>query len=306
MSTQAKPTTKPSTKPSTNITNSPRTEKEKIESKLFMNNPTSGKQVLISGAIGKKLLAKEPIVAKTTLNESLKFFIGTLQDAFPEVLTDEFFKSHFKKFKRPTAAEKKEESYEEPTNFLPREFPSVWGGSGKAPKTPKDPNHPVKNKNSYQCFQRAIKGEKLSKEEKQLKWADIKKEFGDNSIYHQEANKDKERYEAEMVPWLEDHPQEVKSPSSPKKSPTAYHLFCKDFKNEREVSHPEEAKQMAQAMAGAAWKEASDLEKKPFIEEAEKLKKEFVSSTESVSTVGDHEELAMDDGESSDDDDLNE
>ncbi|KAL5752325.1 hypothetical protein ACOSP7_022510 [Xanthoceras sorbifolium] len=68
----------------------------------------------------------------------------------------------------------------------------------------------------------------------------------------------------------------VKDPNKPKRPPSAFFVFMEDFRQQYKKEHPNNKSVAAVGKAGGEkWKSLSAAEKAPFVEKAEKRKKEY-------------------------------
>uniref|UniRef100_A0A7C9D4L1 HMG box domain-containing protein n=1 Tax=Opuntia streptacantha TaxID=393608 RepID=A0A7C9D4L1_OPUST len=111
-----------------------------------------------------------------------------------------------------------------------------------------------------------------------------------------------------------------KDPNKPKRPPSAFFVFMEEFRTQFKEKHPNNKSVAAVGKAaGEKWKSLSDAEKAPYIEKAEKRKKDYEKvmhaynkkqaegagdddSDKSRSEVNDEEGSAEDEEEDEDDD----
>ncbi|XP_047327414.1 HMG1/2-like protein [Impatiens glandulifera] len=68
----------------------------------------------------------------------------------------------------------------------------------------------------------------------------------------------------------------AKDPNKPKRPPSAFFVFMEDFRKEYKEKHPKnKSVSVVGKAAGEKWKSLSDSEKVPFVEVAEKRKKDY-------------------------------
>jgi len=172
------------------------------------------------------------------------------------------------------------------------------------PKAPKDVNAPKRNLSAYFIFtnerRAALKAQHPDKKLTALttlmaaEWksmdADKKKAFQDR------AAEQKKKFEAAMVEYkkTESYAQhqlklsawkaeakltadkkaakKPKDPNAPKKPPTAYFLFAARIRKEVTEANPEMKMTEIAKVIGRKWKETSDAAKKPFQDEANRMK----------------------------------
>jgi len=197
-------------------------------------NPHTKKMVKRVSQMGKKLVEAEKTgeeVAKMmTETQRLILVVQTLRDLAD--LDDSVIKAALKTIE----------------NELPRSFPSYWGGKQKEAR---HADHPKGPSNGYIFFTTAVRAEVktanpgLSPKEiislLAKQWNETEEK--DRAEYEKLAVADKARYDAEMMVFEKEHPEEARgskfsSPGKPTKT-TAYHLFCEANRQMVKNENPE-------------------------------------------------------------------
>lgn len=156
------------------------------------------------------------------------------------------------------------------------------GSSTRATKKKKDPNAPKRWRTSYILFCGDHR-EKVKKENPDLNNLEITSKLGElwkgvsdkeKKKYEDLAAKDKARYNKDMESYtppsdaeVEEKPKKSKKDrEGPKHTTTSYMFFCKDVREQVEKETGKKGKE-AMAELGRRWKELSDEEKAPYIEQ---------------------------------------
>ena len=98
--------------------------------------------------------------------------------------------------------------------------------------------------------------------------------------YNKMAEEDKDRYEEEIklyAPQGDESKEKKKSKSAAKRSPSAYMLFCKDFREEVKKENPDMKFGDITKTLGQMWRDLGSKKKKKYTEKAAELKEEFLN-----------------------------
>lgn len=154
--------------------------------------------------------------------------------------------------------------------------PKAEGGRKRKAK---DPNKPKRSTSAYFYFLGKMRedakssGKPITKiaeftKECSAKWAKMTEK--DKEPFSKKAAADKKRYDAEMAAYKGKDPSEAGKPKRPQ---SAYFCFLADFREKmkgKNIDHKEIIK-----MAGEAWRNLDDNEKKPFEKLAQKEQEKY-------------------------------
>ncbi|XP_034557138.1 high mobility group-T protein-like [Notolabrus celidotus] len=192
----------------------------------------------------------------------------------------------------------------------------------------KDPNKPRGKMSSYAYFVQTCREEHKKKHpEASVNFSEFSKKCSERwkSMSPKEKGKfedlakiDKVRYDKEMLSY--DPPKgtkkkRFKDPNAPKRPPSAFFLFCADFRAKVKSEHPGLSIGDTAKKLGQMWNESSSEERQPYERKAAKLKEKYDKDIVAYRTKGkvdtapaaaaddDDDDEDEDEGEDDDDDD---
>lgn len=150
---------------------------------------------------------------------------------------------------------------------------------GSRKRKAKDPNRPKRATSAYFFFLSKMRedskkaGKPITKiaeftKDCSAKWAKMNEK--DKEPFAKKAETDKKRYDAEMAIYKGKDPNDAGKPKRPQ---SAYFCFLADFRGKmkgKDIDHKEIIK-----MAGEAWRNLDDNEKKPFEKLAQKEQEKY-------------------------------
>jgi len=169
-------------------------------------------------------------------------------------------------------------------------------GGGKRKKR-KDPNAPKRPRSAYILYCTEMR-EDVKKTHEGSKPAELMQIMGQmwNQLpahkkqeFTDKAKEDKIRYNDEMKTYTppddEDEDDDdgggrrkrgrKRDPNEPKRAPSAYLIYGQKVREEVKKEHPEAKSSEIMKLIGAKWQKLTDEEKKPFVEEASRLKSQY-------------------------------
>jgi len=194
------------------------------------------------------------------------------------------------------------------------------------PKMVKDPKKPRGKMSSYAYFVQTCREEHKKKHpEASVNFAEFSKKCSERwktmspkekGKFEDRAKLDKVRYEKEMRTYIPPKGQKkkrFKDPNAPKRPPSAFFLFCADFRQKVKTDTPGLSIGDTAKKLGEMWNNSSPEDKQPYEKKASKLKEKYDKDMIAYRTKGKVEVPAAapppedddddDDDEGDDDDD---
>lgn len=192
----------------------------------------------------------------------------------------------------------------------------------------KDPNKPKGKMSSYAYFVQTCREEHKKKHpEASVNFSEFSKKCSERwktmsqkekGKFEDMAKQDKVRYDREMKNY--DPPKgakkkRYKDPNAPKRPPSAFFLFCADFRSKVKGENPGLSIGDTAKKLGQMWNDSSSEERQPYEKKAQKLKEKYdkdvlayrtkgtVDSGPAAAADDDDEEEDEDEGEDEEDDD---
>ncbi|CAL8374368.1 high mobility group protein B1b isoform X1 [Gadus morhua] len=194
------------------------------------------------------------------------------------------------------------------------------------PKMVKDPKKPRGKMSSYAYFVQTCREEHKKKHpEASVNFSEFSKKCSERwktmspkekGKFEDRAKLDKVRYEKEMRTYIPPKGQKkkrFKDPNAPKRPPSAFFLFCADFRQKVKTDTPGLSIGDTAKKLGEMWNNSSPEDKQPYEKKASKLKEKYDKDMIAYRTKGKVEVAAAapppedddddDDDEGDDDDD---
>ncbi|CAL8334616.1 unnamed protein product [Boreogadus saida] len=194
------------------------------------------------------------------------------------------------------------------------------------PKMVKDPKKPRGKMSSYAYFVQTCREEHKKKHpEASVNFSEFSKKCSERwktmspkekGKFEDRAKLDKVRYEKEMRTYIPPKGQKkkrFKDPNAPKRPPSAFFLFCADFRQKVKTDTPGLSIGDTAKKLGEMWNNSSPEDKQPYEKKASKLKEKYDKDMVAYRTKGKVEVAAVapppedddddDDDEADDDDD---
>ncbi|KAM3875590.1 high mobility group-T protein-like [Diretmus argenteus] len=206
-------------------------------------------------------------------------------------------------------------------HFTQNLFPPI-----KKSKMVKDPRKPRGKMSSYAYFVQTCREEHKKKHpEASVNFAEFSKKCSERwrtmspkekGKFEDMAKQDKVRYEREMTSYIPPKGQKkkrFKDPNAPKRPPSAFFLFCADFRPKVKTECPGLSIGDTAKKLGEMWNRSAAEDKQPYEKRAAKLKEKYDKDIIAYRTKGkpdsgssaaaEEEDEEEDEGEEEDDDD---
>ncbi|XP_045559293.1 high mobility group-T protein isoform X1 [Salmo salar] len=163
----------------------------------------------------------------------------------------------------------------------------------------KDPRKPRGKMSSYAYFVQTCRAEHKKKHpEASVNFAEFSKKCSERwkpmspkekGKFEDMAKQDKVRYEREMKNYIPPNGQKkkrFKDPNAPKRPPSAFFIFCADFRAKIKSEHPGLSIGDTAKKLGVMWNSSAAEEKKPYEKKAATLKEKYDKDIASYRTNG--------------------
>jgi len=195
-------------------------------------------------------------------------------------------------------------------------------------KDPKDPKKPRGKMSSYAYFVQTCREEHKKKHpEASVNFSEFSKKCSERwktmspkekGKFEDMAKQDKVRYEGEMKNYIPPKGQKkkrFKDPNAPKRPPSAFFLFCADFRPKVKSECPGLTIGDTAKKLGEMWNRSSSEDKQPYEKKAAKLKEKYdkdivayrtkgkVDTAPAAAVADDDDDDDEDEGDDDDDDD---